>query len=137
MYKSIILIITLSAITLTYFLSSFIPLENIDSENIRIQFYFVYGSEALFGLLLSGVLCTNKNEFEPYHLAQIFLGFIYIIIEFCCISLIFLHTTKNLLLAINVITTFFTASLLLLTMLANFKSRNFINLKSQTKGIEK
>lgn len=122
MYKLVIFIITFGAVLFTYCVSEQIPLESVKPEILKAQFAFVYTAEILFGCLLSGVLCLGKNAFEPYHIAQICIGFFFMLLEFCLISLIFTEIKESTLLLINAGICFLVISPLLLLALANYYS---------------
>lgn len=125
MFKIIISLITLGFLGLTYLLSQQIPIENVDPENLKIQFCFIYAGEIIFGCLLSGMLCSRKSVFEPYHILQIFLGVVYVFIEFCLIGLILTKIEKSTLILINSSVTFVFISIVALSMLANFSSNKY------------
>lgn len=125
MFKIIISLITLGFVGLTYLLSQQIPIENVDPENLKIQFCFIYAGEIIFGCLLSGMLCSRKSVFEPYHILQIFLGVVYVFIEFCLIGLILTKIEKSTLILINSSVTFVFISIVALSMLANFSSNKY------------
>lgn len=127
MFKIIIFLITLGSVGLTYLLSQQISIDNVDPENLKIQFYFIYAGEIIFGCLLSGMFCSRKNEFEPYHILQIFLGVVYVLIEFCLTGLILANIGKSTLILINSSVTFVFISIVALSMLANFYSNKSIN----------
>lgn len=124
MYKSVILLITLLTVGITYIVSESSKSQDLNLEIFRLQTGFLYFSEILFGLLLSGILCIGKNKFEPFHIAQIFVSGVYMLCELALQALIFTEISYNGILCINALLSFFVIVIIILLMLANFYSNS-------------
>ncbi len=125
MYKFTILALTILTVAV-----SFVLIQVVFSLNLGIQPYFLYVSEALFGVFLSGVSCFGKNEFQPYHILQIVITFGYVVVQVFMLFIAPILLNSDIILAINIITTFIFIVLLVLSILANnYSSTNNENIK--------